>query len=426
MCDDGTSSTAGIRAYADEFTYGVWGAKPGNPTDLDLGRAHVIDMGLHNINMQMEIIASDAVRAFMKSEAGVRMMESLGIRMILGEAAKAKSPPLAWYLADEPDTADFKVEKLPPESRIGAIGQGLILRADELGQVDPTVPSMLNVDMTFKPENWYVYGQLPDIFAADPYMQTRLAQAYFSRPGTIPQYSKATFVYAVGSVCRSSCAPKPLHLMLNCTKLVKGDKVFRFATPEEKRIEVYYALAAGATSLSYWWLVPVAEGSDGSSGCMADEPAAKALWDAIGLLGAEVRTAGPILTRSCPADIPVTASKWLWTRTLIAGTDTMVLLVVNDNYASDRSGIVIEPVENAEVHVTLPAWLSPRSVFEVSYRGIGDVKYDQSGSKLDLHLGKLDVTRMVVITADPELRSKLQIRYDSEFAANVRKLTSTE
>ncbi len=419
-CDDGTTAVAGIRAYADELAYGVWGAKPGKETDLELGRAHVADMGVHNMNMQMEIIGSDAVRAYMKSEEGRQAMKSLGIRMIVGEPEKAWSGALAWYLADEPDTADFRVDKLPAQSRVGAIAQGLIEHAETLRQADQTVPNMLNVDMTFKPDNWYVYGQLPDIFAADPYMQTRLAQAYFSRPGTIPQYSKATFVYAVGSICRSSCAPKPLHLMLNCTKLVKGDKVFRFATPEEKRIEVYYALASGAKGLSYWWLIPVAEGGDGSSGVMADEPAAKALWDAIGLLGAEVRTAGPILMRSCPADIPVTASKWLWTRTLLAGTDTMVLLLVNDNYASDRSGINIEPVENAEASVNLPAWLDAKSVFEVSDQGIGDVKYDRSGSKLDLHLGTLDVTQMVVITSDPGLRSKLQVRYDGRFAANVR------
>ena len=176
------------------MAYGVWGAKPGKASDLELGRAHVIDMGVHNINMQMEIIASDAVRTYMNSEAGRRMMKSLGIRMILGEPEKAKSPPLAWYLADEPDTADFRVNGLPPASKIGAIGQGLLEHADGLRLVDEKVPNMLNVDMTFKPDNWYVYGQLPDIFAADPYMQTRLAHAYFSRPGTIPHYSKATFI----------------------------------------------------------------------------------------------------------------------------------------------------------------------------------------------------------------------------------------
>jgi len=354
----------------------------------------------------------------------VQAMKSLGIRMIVGEPDKAWPGALAWYLADEPDTADFRVGGLPPGSRVGAIAQGLLEHSYRLRESHPTVPNMLNVNMTFKPDNWYVYGQLPDIFAADPYMQTRLAQAYWTKPGMIPHYSKATFVYAVGSVCRSSCAPKPLHLMLNCTKLIKGDKVFRFATPEEKLIELYYALASGATSFSYWWLVPSAKGGDGSSGCMADEPEAKALWHAIGLLGAEVRTAGPILTRSCPARVPTNASRWLWTRALIAGTDAMVLLIVNDNYASDRLGIVIQPVEDAQVSVDLPEWLSAKSVFEIDWHGIHDVHHDQTGSKLNLALGTVDVARMVVVTSDPGLRSELQSRYDRLFRANLERLTA--
>ncbi len=420
--DDGKTALAGIRAYPDEMAYGVWGAKPGKEADIELGRTHVADMGVHNINAQMEIIGSDAVRAYMKSDEGRQATRSLGIKMITGEPDKAWSGALAWYLADEPDTADFRIDKLPAQSRVGTIAQGLLERVDELRKVDQAVPNMLNVDMTFKPDNWYVYGRLPDIFAADPYYQTRLAQAYWSKPGTIPQYSKATFVYAVGSVCRSSCAPKPLHLMLNATKLVKGDREFRFATPEEKRIEAYYALAAGAKGLSYWWLLPAAKGGEGSSGCMEDSPEAKALWDTIGLLGAEIRTVGPVITRSCPAVVPLTASKWLWTRTLLAGTDTIVLLVVNDNYACDRLGTIIQPIENAEVSIDLPAWLSQESVFEVSHKGIRDVDHDQADGRLNLHLGTLDVTRMVVVTSDPGLRPKLQSRYDAQFAENVRKL----
>jgi hypothetical protein len=420
--DDGKTAIAGVRAYSDEFAYGVWGAKPGKEAEVEIGRAHVANMGVHNINMQMEIIGSDAVRAYMKSDEGRQAMKSLGIKMIVGEPDKAWSGALAWYLADEPDTADFRIDRLPPQSRVGAIGQGLIEHANSLRQTDPSVPNMLNVDMTFKPDNWYVYGQLPDIFAADPYYQTRLAQAYWSKPGTIPYYSKATFVYAVGAVCQSSCAPKPLHLMLNSTKLVKGDREFRFGTPDEKRIEAYYALAAGAKGLSYWWLLPVARGADGSSGCMEDTPEAKALWDTIGLLGAEIRTAGPIIMRSCPAEIPVVASKWVWTRALVAGTDTLVLLVVNDNYACDRLGTIIQPVEKAEISIALPAWPSAKSVFEISHSGVSDVTSDQAENKLNIQLGTLDVARMIIITSDPGLRSILQTRYDTQFASNVKRL----
>ena len=419
---DGSTAIAGIRAFADDFAYGVWGAKPGKETDLAAGKAHVMDMGVHNLNLQMEVIGSGAVRAYMYSDEGRQAMKALGIRQITGEPEKAILPALAYYLADEPDAADYKIQDVPPQAKIGCLGQGLIERAEGLRSIGPETPNMLNVDMTFKPDNWYTYGQLPDIFAADPYFQTRLAQAYWEKPGTLPMYSKATFVYAVGSICRSACAPKPLHLMLNSTRLQRDDRMFRFGTPEEKRIEVYYALAAGAKSLSYWWLVSIPSNADGSCGCTTDEPESKALWSEIGLLGAEVRTAGPVLEISCPADVPVKAPDKLWVRSLLSGTDTLVLLCVNDDYLCNKTGTIIKPVEKADVSVNLPSWLKPTDAFEINYKGTQDLQWDKSVSGMNLRLGTVDVARMIIITSDPNLRGQLQNLYQTKFADNVTKL----
>lgn len=419
---DGSLATAGIRAFSDDLMYGMWGAKPGPETDLSIGRAHIEDMALHNLNLQMEIIGSDAVRAFMLSKEGRELLQTLGIRQIVGEPDKAVTVPFAYYLADEPDAADSRVEGVPDRSRVGSLATGLVARARELRKAHPEVPNMLNVDMTFKPDNWYTYGRLPDIFAADPYYQTRLCQAYWQKPETIPIYSKATFVYAVGSICRSACAPNPLHLMLNCTKIQKGGRAFRFGTPAEKRIELYYALAAGAKSISYWWFVPLKPGASGSSGCGADEPEAKALWNEIGLLGAEVRTLDELISRSCPADIPIDAPAKLWVRTLLVGSDSLVILCVNDDYVCNDKGTVIHPVQNAAIRVTLPAWLDAESVFEFDYRGTRDVKHSIAASKLSLDVGTVETTRLIVVSRDAALRDRLQKLYDGKYAANVGKL----
>ena len=51
--NDGTSATAGLRAWADEITYGIWGAKPGKDDELEIGRAYIQEIGQHNINAQM-------------------------------------------------------------------------------------------------------------------------------------------------------------------------------------------------------------------------------------------------------------------------------------------------------------------------------------------------------------------------------------
>ena len=419
---DGSRAIAGICAFSDDLTYGMWGARPGPETDLSIGRAHIEDMALHNLNLQMEVIGSDAVRKFMSSPDGRKLLETLGIRQIVGEPEKAVLPPFAYYLADEPDAADYRVQGVPERSKVGSLATGLVARARDLRNAHPEVPNMLNVDMTFKPDNWYIYGRLPDIFAADPYYQTRLCQAYWQKPDTIPIYSKATFVYAVGSVCRSACAPNPLHLMLNCTKIRKGNRCFRFATPAEKRIELYYALAAGAKSISYWWFIPLKPGASGSSGCGADEPDAKALWNEIGLLGAEVRTLDELISRSCPAEVAIDAPDKLWVRTLLAGSDSLVVLCVNDDYVCNDKGTVINPVRNAVLTVTLPVWLDAKSVFEFDYRGPCDVKHELTVSKLKLDLGTVETTRLIVVSADAHLRDRLQKLYDAKYAANVAKL----
>lgn len=417
---DGSKATAGIRAFDDEMGYALWGARPGSEDELNVGREHILDMAVHSINVQMPILGSGAVAKFMTTAEGKRLMRELGIRRLLDEPEKGEDR-FAFYLADEPDTADFRVKGTPPQSKIGCLGQGLLKHAAELRKVDPLTPNMVNVNMTFKPENWYIYGQLPDYFAADPYYQTRLAQAYWSKPSTVPIYSKCTFVHAVASVCNSACSPKPLHIMLNSVRSQKPDRVFRWGTREEKRIELFYSLAAGAKQISYWWFLPIGPNADGANGCGADHPQAKALWNEIGLLGAEARTVGPVITTACPVSLTTTTSSKLWVRSLVAGTNTALILCVNDDYTNDEKGTNIKPIENAEVSVALPAWIEPKSVFEIDYMGIHDVKHN-GAHNLELDLGTVKVTRMIVVTSDMSLRERLQKRYSEQFAGNVETL----
>ena len=68
--------------------------------------------------------------------------------------------------------------------------------------------------------------------------------------------------------------------------------------------------------------------------------------------------------RSCPAALPLKAPAKLWTRTLLAGTDTLVLLAVNENIANDRLGTVVVPLPKTSVTVTPPAWLKAADGFE--------------------------------------------------------------
>ncbi len=316
---DGEKATGAVRVFEDEFAYGMWGAAPGKSEDTSLAEAYLRDLADHSINTVMEQIGSAAVRDYMFSEPGLNLMESLGIRRMISEIGKgAAKNPWSYFLMDEPDAGDSKVEGVPGDKRVGSLGQGLVDRSFEMREKDPVTPHLLNIDMTYKPQNWYTYAQLPDILTADPYYQVRLAETYWKSPQKRDIYKKAEWVAAVADVCRSAQAPRKLDLVIFTGHLDrKEDKEFRFATPQEKRLEAYYAIGAGAKGISYWWFHSLAQGLPPRKA----DPLAVAQWREIGILGAELGTLGPLIMTSCPVDVPVKTSGKLWTRILMRGAD---------------------------------------------------------------------------------------------------------
>jgi len=416
---DGRWAEACVGAWYLGTVYGVWGSHNYGETPEQVARNWLSDMAAHNINVHM-LHSSGPGHEFLHGPKGPALLKEFGIRKML-HWTDPRFDPIFYFLVDEPDAADFLSKMLDPYKRIGSRGQYLVERCKLFRRHDPqTRPILLNVDNTFKPENWYTYAQLADIACADPYYQEGVQSVLHSDPGNMAAYIKPTYVYAVGTLYQSACAPLPMHLILHtCRFDFKPEETpYRAPTPEEKRIEVYYALAAGAKQLSFWWYSPGAR----YYGLGGRDPEMRRLWREVGLLGAEVRTLGPVLERSCPADVPVEGPPWLWTRCLIAGDDTLVVLAVNDNNFSDRLGTVIRPIKNATMQVKMPAWLKAADVFEVTCKGTADIDWKARERAVRVDLGTVEVTRLVVITKDPGLRGGLQKRYESRFAANVRKL----
>lgn len=430
--DDGQTASAGLRAWCDDFAYGIWGSAPSQEEDKALAHRYLTDITDHNINTQVQTLASKAVMSFLNTDQGRQFVAAHALHFVIDEPGKwGVKNPFLFFLRDEPDCADYKMQGPPESKKVGLLAQWCVKRGYELRAVDDKVLNLVNLDMTYKPHNWYVYGQVPDVMCVDPYYQARLRAAVLNHPERMKIYSKATYVYAVAAVAESACEPNPLHVILYSCNWInsKTGKSFPFPTPESKRIEVYYALAGGAKGLSYWWYIPNLKGS-GKKGTAANgvgagplhgDPAANALWRQIGLLGAEVRTAGPVLLRSCPAAMEVQATKGLWTRALLAGTDAIVLLVVNDEYANSEKGIKYKPIENASLAFELPSWLKSPDAFEINAAGIRPIART-AGRRMVVDLGTVDLTRMIVVTSDAKLRDRLQELYDAKFKANVARL----
>jgi len=415
---DGSIAQACIGTWSLGMVYGMWGCGNGGSPE-EAAHTYITDLAAHNVNVFMSHCGGP-VNEHLNTPEGLKLMQEHGIRHMQTWPSVDRNP-IFFFLIDEPDAADFASKMLDPYKRIGSRGQYLVERCKLFRRHDPrTRPILLNIDNTFKPENWYTYAQLTDIPCADPYYQEGVQSVWACDPTNLGAYLKPTYVYAVGEIYQSAGAPNPMHLILHtCQFKFKPEEFpYRGPTPEEKRVEVYYALAAGAKQISYWWYSP------GSRyyGCGGDDPAMVALWREIGLVGAEVRTIGDLVTLGCPAGLPIQGPRMLWVRSLLAGPDTAVVLVVNDNLASDRLGTVVKPVEKARVKVRLPSWLEPADVFEVTSQGTTDSQWQPGDSGISLDLGTVALTRMVIVTKDTSLRGRLQKRYETHFSVNVRRL----
>lgn len=415
---DGSAAIAGIRAWGRDMIYGMWGAGfQGGKDATEAGQVFLKDWTLHNINCHMGMCSGPGADYFFSGE-GWDYCESVGMSRMTTWDIRGNQPAM-FFLQDEPDAHDFATDALPATERLGSLGQWLVRWQEALRKHSPRTPVLLNIDNTYKPENWYVYHQLSDVPCVDPYYPEQLDYVYRSNPGNLPAHSKPTYVLGVSTISQSSCQPKPLHVILCSTKYLDGKGYEgRYPTPEEKRMEAFYAISSGAKGLSYWWFSPDAF----CRGVGTDDPPALALWKEIGLLGAELRTAGSVITRSCPAQLPVKGSPKLMLRTCIAGTDTVELFVINDDVACDRVGTVVKPVENASATVEMPSWLTPAAAFEVTHEGLKSIPWKRQGSKAVLDLGTVSVGRLVMVTSDIGLRARLKAVYDKQFAANVKTL----
>ncbi|HSW44490.1 MAG TPA: immunoglobulin domain-containing protein [Phycisphaerae bacterium] len=414
---DGKTASAGVRPWVNNFIYGTWSAMPCPEGDAAAARAVIDDATNRFINAQV-VQGEPGLNDYFKTASGRQYAADRGYGFVIDEVGKwSCTNPLMWFIRDEPDAADSRVTGIPENKKVGSLAQMAVQTGEELRANYPTAPTTINLDMTYKPFNWYNYGQVPDVMMSDPYYQVRLREAYWSNPGRIPLYQKATFVYAVSQLAQSAAEPNPMHIILYSCEYrdATTGQIWPFPTTQSKRIEVYYALAAGAKGISYWWYKP----GYPSNGLGARTSAALALWKETGLLGAEIRTAAPLLVTSCPAALTMQAGSGVWARSLLVGADTFVLLVVNDNYYNNQQGCQYAPVANASLSVTLPGWLQSPTAFEIAAGGIRNVATQIAGGQLQINLGTLNLTRMIVVTSNTLLRSSIEERYEQQVRAKV-------
>ncbi len=414
---DSRVAAAVFRAHDPFLSLGMWGYRNDGLTLEDMVRDCAGAYRDHLFNTHMGMAGSHT--GYLESTDGLGMLQEMDLRLMAGAPSSdtARSPQLySRFLLDEPDVSDYYgADQLPAHQRVGSYAQALVERQREWTAKDPRTLTFLNVDMTFKPENWLTYGQLPDIFALDPYYQNRLRSAYWSHPGWLAQFCHPYYIHAVSEIARSACAPHPLHVLLNSTSYREEERSFRYGTPEEKRIEFYYALAAGAKGISYWWFTPYGR----HQGCGAAEPEAFAMMQELARLNAEARALAPSLAVACPATTPgqndpfaSAQPAWLWTRTLFAGTDTTIVVLINRDHASDRVGTVYQPIPKAQVTFRVPPWMQGQGAFRLAGGTCEELKLGRGEDGVTVDLRDLALTEIIVISDEPSLQVEVKRRWE--------------
>jgi len=369
---DGSRLAYPIRAWDNYFMIGLFG-------DIELER--VKDAKAHGLNTYVLSREHSIL-----DELGINYVARYGV----GEGrqrSSEQSGTLFYNNIDEPDVHDVTAGRaLPYMDRLGVNAEFKVLpRFRYHLEKDSRTPSMVLTDNTYKPLNYYVYGQTSDIFCTDPY---------------VPLSGDQVDLIAHSlEVARDACAPCPLVATLWVTSIGGDPQKGRPPLPEEERIMVFYALGCGIKGLSYY--------ADRDSKTKAEELSGvshnKPLWEELGRINADVSVLRPYLSIGCPISVPQENEK-VWSRSLLCGRDHMVVVVVNKGhyiaYNTKRAFAWNIPASDVEITMSLPGHFRHCRIQEVKDGALIPAKGNVKRGKLHLTLDRVDTARAFLVSAN--------------------------
>ncbi len=289
---------------------------------------------------------------------------------------------------DEPDAHDVRLGgDLPWMERLGVHATAKVLPLQRYQrQQDQATPNLLLVDNTYKPLNWYVYGQIPDIFCTDPY---------------VPLGGRQTdYVWRALECARDASAPRPLVAVLWACSLDSGaPRNFgrRPPTAREERVMAFYALGAGAKGIAYF-IDLTSETGEGRFSGVSDHPE---LWEEVGRINRDIAILAPALAVACPAGPPQQQGT-LWVRTLMSGRDRLVVTVVNTEhyigYETQTIHSFHRPARDARVKVRLPAGSGDCRVVRVEGGRTSSAPFRRDGDTLEISVDRLDAAAAFLVS----------------------------
>lgn len=292
---------------------------------------------------------------------------------------------------DEPDAGDWGAgEALPIRDRIGVQAMQAVLpwqRNQRKG--DPRGLNLTLVNNTFKPANWYVYGQIPDVFCSDPYVPLGGRQM--------------DHIWNVMECVKDASTPRPTVAVLwGCGLSREGKRMGNYPpTPEEARMMVFYSLGCGVSGYCFF-IDLTQETGEGLFLGLQDIPG---LWAEVGRTNHDAAALAPYLSVGCPIGKPETRG-WVWTRSLMCGPDAMVVIAVNTNhhvaYETQKEVSINIPTRNATIEAPLPPTFKDCKIQEVVGGKLVPAAGTLDNGRVKITMDELATARAFIISRKAE------------------------
>ena len=328
-----------------------------------------------------------------ESKASLDQARQYGIKVVsrhpLTEVIGHKSL-YAYLLMDEPDCKDYKKDpKRPFSKRIGTMAPEMVKTNFKYQKRDSHTPTLLTLDLTFVPYNYFVYSQIADITNPDIY--------------TVTTGWDLKIIDYHTQLVKRSCAPKPFTfsyqggweeytktprkwtnrsdiLKIGWDKLRNTKKIRGFGrppAPEEVRLSMLYAIGNGACGLFSFWDISCANGNllfHGSE----DLPE---IWREIGRTSKTLRRVKSLLEIAHPVHWARSKSNKILTKTLFTGSEAALVIAINETYKSVKEGFSIQKLTTSFSFKDLP-WLKANKIYRVTPEKLIEIKSSRGNNKL--------------------------------------------
>lgn len=311
----------------------------------------------------------------------------------------------ALCIKDEPDLWDYyDAAELPFFKRVGFHAMEMVQRAEYVRNENPSVPSMITIDMTFKPANYNIYGPVADILNPDCY------------PLAVDE--ELVLVRDVVEAAMRGSAPKPVTLTYQGVFLAPRDeeelkkmKYPRPAFPEEVRTMMYYALGAGAKGLFNY--IHATENTDDRYSRGTNE--FPEIWYEIGTVYREIGRIAPLLPISYPVEW-MNSSDNIWISMLLSGENTALLVYVNENYQQGKKEFRYSPVKNVSIVLPENPWLTGKYAFLVTEDGFQRLAVKEK----TITVPEIETAGLILLTDEINVIDILNNRYEESAGRTAR------